>query len=227
MDLQALTISPSAMACIVADYEPQAIDGLHVRTSSAPATGSVRVVQILELATAQFERTVAAVPSSSWGNITPCDITVREVVGHVVAGNVFAVRLLAGASTAEAVAGLDADQLGDDLLAAVTTTGERQLAAFAAADQARLLHHPIGDITFETFVRFRLGELAVHAWDLAIGADLDPSLDAPVVDGLWTMVQPHLDDMRTMGAFGDGPSGTLPPDAPHQSLLLDAFGRRP
>jgi uncharacterized protein (TIGR03086 family) len=183
-------------------------------------------VDILEAATAQFERTVAALPASSWGNPTPCEITVREVVGHVVAGNVFAVRLLAGASAAEAVAGLDADQLGDDVLSAVVATGEGQLAAFAAADHTRLLHHPIGDISFETFVRFRLGELVVHAWDLANGADLDPSLDATVVDGLWAMVSPHLDEMRAMGAFGEGPSGTLPADAPLQTRLLDAFGRR-
>ncbi|QNE22067.1 TIGR03086 family protein [Kribbella qitaiheensis] len=183
-------------------------------------------MDIFETATAEFERIVAALPSDSWGNATPCDVTVREVVGHVAGGNLFAVRLLAGASAADAVAGLD-DPLGDNPLSAVQASGADQLAAFAAADKTLPLHHPSGDISYDTFVRFRLGELVVHAWDLTIGAHLDPTLDNSVVDALWTMVEPHLGDMQKMNAFGDGPSGTLPPKASPQSRLLDAFGRRP
>jgi hypothetical protein len=90
-----------------------------------------------------------------------------------------------------------------------------------------VLHHPSGDISVDTFVRFRLGELVVHAWDLAVGAGLDPSLDPAVVEGLWVLVEPHLDEMRSMGTFGDGASGNLPEDASTQTRLLDAFGRRP
>jgi uncharacterized protein (TIGR03086 family) len=182
-------------------------------------------VDILQTATADFERTVAALPPTSWGNDTPCDITVREVVDHVVAGNIFAVRLLAGASAADAVAGLDADQLGDDALSAVATSAANQLTAFASADQARLLHHPSRDISYETFVRFRLGELVIHAWDLAIGAGLDPTLNPAVAESLWAMVEPHLDDMRSMGAYGPGPSPDLPSTTTLQARLLDAFGR--
>jgi uncharacterized protein (TIGR03086 family) len=167
------------------------------------------------------------VPASSWDNRTPADLTIREIVDHIVAGNIFAVRLLDGASATEATAGLDTDQLGADPLTALATSCEAQRAAFANADQARLLHHPSGDITCETFVRFRLGELVVHAWDIEIGADLDPTLDPELTDHLWAMVKPHLSEMQAMGTFGAGASKTLPPDAPVQTHLLDAFGRRP
>ena len=183
-------------------------------------------MELLQEATAQLERIVASVPAEAWGNGTPCDITVREVVDHVVAGNVFAVRLLAGASAAEATAGLDADHLGADPLLALSTSCADQRAAFATADERRALHHPIGDISVATFERFRLGELVVHAWDVAVGAGLDPSLDRHVVEGLWELVTPHLDEMRSMGTYGDGASGELPPDAPTQVKLLDAYGRR-
>ena len=44
---------------------------------------------------------------------------------------------------------------------------------------------------------------------------------------LWDMVEPHLDEMRSMGTFGDGASGNLPEAASNQTRLLDAFGRRP
>lgn len=182
-------------------------------------------LDVVEEATAQFERIAGEVAPTAWENGTPCDITVREVVDHVVAGNIFAVRLLAGASAADATAGLDTDHLGDDPLSALATSCQSQLKAFAAADQARLLHHPSRDISFETFVRFRLGELVVHAWDIAVGAELDPSLDAPVVEALWAMVLPHLEEMRGMGTYGAGASD-LPADASLQSRVLDAFGRR-
>ncbi|HEY0621319.1 MAG TPA: maleylpyruvate isomerase N-terminal domain-containing protein, partial [Kribbella sp.] len=62
-------------------------------------------MSLLEAATAQFERIVASIPLDHWDRPTPCDLVIREVVDHVVAGNVFAVRLLAGASTAAAIAG--------------------------------------------------------------------------------------------------------------------------
>jgi uncharacterized protein (TIGR03086 family) len=183
-------------------------------------------VDLLGAATAQFETVVASILPDAWGNPTPCDLTVREVVDHVVAGNIFATRLLAGASTAEAVAGLK-DYVGADPLVEVSTSCAGQLSAFATADEEREFHHPIGDISLETFLRFRLGELVVHAWDVAVGAGLDPSLDREIVEGLWVIVAPHLDQMRSMGAFGNGASGDLPAHASPQTRLLDAFGRRP
>ncbi|WP_433022826.1 TIGR03086 family metal-binding protein [Kribbella sp. CA-294648] len=184
-------------------------------------------MNLFAAADAQLTRTVSAVPATDWDNPTPADLTIREVVNHIVAGNIFAVRLLSGASATEATADLDADQLGADPLTALATSCGAQRAAFATADQDRPLHHPSGDITLETFVRFRLGELVVHAWDIAIGADLDPTLDRQLTDHLWAMVKPHRAEMQSMGTFGPGASNTLPPNAPAQLLLLDAFGRRP
>ncbi|MGW7679379.1 TIGR03086 family metal-binding protein [Kribbella sp. NPDC054772] len=166
------------------------------------------------------------VGTSDWSRLTPAGLNVRDVLDHVVAGNVFAVRLLAGASAAEATAGLDGDQLGADARTAVVDSCARQLAAFASADRVRALHHPSGDISFATFLRFRLGELVVHGWDVAVGTEQDPALDAAVVDGLWAMVEPHVDEMRAMGTFGDGASPELPADSPVLTRLLDAFGRR-
>jgi hypothetical protein len=42
-----------------------------------------------------------------------------------------------------------------------------------------------------------------------------------------SQVELHLGDMLASGAYGEGPSGTLPPGAPPQTRLLDWFGRRP
>jgi uncharacterized protein (TIGR03086 family) len=184
-------------------------------------------VDLIQAAGAELIRIVSFVEPDAWSNNTPADLTVREVADHVAAGNIFATRLLSGASAADSLAGLDTDQLGDNPLAALTTSCEAQQLAFATADKGLLLHHPSGDITYDTFIRFRAGDLLVHAWDIAIGAALNPTLDPATVNALWKIVKPHIDSMRTTGAYGPGASGTLPADATAQSLLLDAFGRRP
>ena len=77
------------------------------------------------------------------------------------------------------------------------------------------------------FLRFRLVDLVVHAWDLLHAAGLDETLDPDVVRRLWVSVEPHLPFMLAFGAYGDGPSGAVSADAAQQARLLDAFGRRP
>ncbi|WP_448640183.1 hypothetical protein [Geodermatophilus sp. URMC 63] len=86
---------------------------------------------------------------------------------------------------------------------------------------------PNGNIPTAAYLRSRLVHLVVHAWDLLRAARLEATVDPRVVVGLLKVVEPHLDEMLAFGAYGAGPSGTLPPDASPQSRLLDWFGRRP
>ncbi len=184
-------------------------------------------MDLLRAAGHAFERVVADVPAIAWGNDTPCGISVREVVDHVVAGNVFSAMLLSGVPGTEARAVLSEDHMGDDPVGAVVASCARQHEAFSAADLASLVPHPSGDLSLVTFLRFRVGDLAVHAWDVAHGAGLDDTLPPHLVDGLWEIIAPHVDEMRTMGAFGDGASQNHRAEIPLQVRLLDAFGRRP
>lgn len=122
---------------------------------------------------------------------------------------------------------LSGDQLGDDPVAAVVDSARHQAEAFAAASPEQSVPGPNGDIPAAAFLRFRLVDLVLHAWDLLRGAQLDETLDPLLVDRLLTLVKPHLDDMLAYGAYGEGPSGTSPPEGPAQLRLLDWFGRRP
>jgi uncharacterized protein (TIGR03086 family) len=176
---------------------------------------------LLTRATADFVSRTAAVPADAWTNDTPCGISVQEVMDHVVAGNIFATRLLAGASGEEATA--DLDDPPDDRLESIRTTSAAQLEAFSQADRTRLLHHPSRDIDYPTFVRFRLGELVIHGWDLTVGAGQGRALDPSLAEGLWALVEPHLDEMRAMGTYGAGATGPEHPSI--EDRLLDAYGR--
>jgi uncharacterized protein (TIGR03086 family) len=184
-------------------------------------------VELIEAASAEFERVVRHLPAGSWDRPTPSEVSVRELVEHVVIGNRFTALLLAGVGRDEARAMLSGDQLGDDPVTAVVESARHQAEAFTAAPPEQFVPHPNGDIPAAAFLRFRLVDLVVHAWDLLRAAHLDESLDPLVVDRLLSVVEPHLDEMLAFGSYGAGPSGTLPPGAPAQARLLDWFGRRP
>ncbi len=184
-------------------------------------------MDLIAAASAEFERAVRALPADSWEAPTPSEVPVRELVEHVVIGNRFTALLLTGVSRDDARAALAGDQLGDDPIAAVTESAARQADAFAAVPPEQSVPHPNGDIPASAFLRFRLVDLVVHAWDLLRAAGLDETLEPAVVSGLWDLVEPHLDEMLAFGTYGEGPSGTLTPPTPPQTRLLDAFGRRP
>lgn len=184
-------------------------------------------VELIEAASQEFERVVRRLPDEAWELPTPMDVTVRELVEHVVAGNRFTTLLLSGVARREAAAKVEGDQLGGDALAAVTESSARQAEAFARTPPDQPVSSPRGgDIPASAFLRFRLVDLVVHAWDLLRGAGLDEALDPDVVARLWAVVEPHLDEMLAFGAYGDGPSDP-PPRTSTQARLLDAFGRRP
>jgi hypothetical protein len=91
----------------------------------------------------------------------------------------------------------------------------------------QLVDGPNGDIPAAGYLRFRLVDLVVHGWDLLRAARLDETPDPGLVVDVSAEVEPHLDETLAFGAYGAGPSGTLPPAATPQSRLLDWLGRRP
>ena len=184
-------------------------------------------VELIDAASAEFERVVRQLPADSWDRPTPSKFSVRELVEHVVVGNRFTALLLAGVDRDEARTLLAGDQVGNDPATAVADSARSQAHAFATTPPERSVLGPNGDVPAAAYLRFRLVDLVVHAWDLMRAAGLDETLDPRIVASLLQLVEPHLDEMLAFGAYGAGPSGTLAPSASPQSRLLDWFGRRP
>lgn len=170
---------------------------------------------------------VRDLPAGSDDHPTPSDMTVRELITHVVIGNRFTALLLAGVDRNHARNQLAGDPLAGGVLSAVAESARQQMAAFEAAEPGRLVAGPTGQLPVAAYLRFRVVDLVVHGWDLLRAAALDETLDPEVTAGVVLLVQPHLEEMLAFGAYGAGPSGVLPPDASPQSRLLDWFGRRP
>ncbi len=177
----------------------------------------------------RFVSTVRLVTDDQWDLPTPCDgWSVRKLVGHVASGCRMAAALGAGGTRNDAIAVLGVDHLGDDPVGSIEAALDAQLDAFAQPDIAgQVFQHPAGDMPGAQVLRFRVGDLVVHRWDLARAIGADETLDADLVEEVWDGITPMLPMIAASGVFGSGPSGDVSADAPLQVRLLDAMGRRP
>ena len=189
----------------------------------------------LDRARAEFERRLDAITDSQWELATPCtEMTVRGLVEHLSAGNRMAVLLLAGTGRDEALAEVramhtvDADPTPGGTVATFRASADAQAAALrepGALD--RTCHHFVGDVPGAQLLRFRIGDLTLHAWDLARAIGADETLDPELAEHVYTAMAPMASFIATTGMFGSGPSGAVDDDAPVQVRLLDLSGRRP
>jgi uncharacterized protein (TIGR03086 family) len=188
--------------------------------------------QALDIAQSEFSRRLRAVSDATWEASTPCNTwTVRDLVDHLIMGNIMTVRLLGGASTEEAMEQLPEDRAlraGREPHAAFVDSADEQARAFREPDAMdRTVHHPAMDMAGAQLLGFRTGDLALHAWDLARAIGADEELDGGLVGHVWEGFQPLALFIGDLGVFGTGPSGRVGEDAPLQRRLLDLTGRRP
>ncbi|HXX90154.1 MAG TPA: TIGR03086 family metal-binding protein [Acidimicrobiales bacterium] len=183
---------------------------------------------LLRAARADFAARLTAVGPDQWDLPTPCgDWSVRELVLHLVRGNTMAELLLAGTSREDTLAAL-AEIRPTDLVAAFEDSADRQETAFATPGALeRTCHHPVGDIPGSQLLGFRIGDMDLHAWDLARAIGAEESLQPEVVEAVWASLSPMAAFIGETGVFGPGPSGMVPDDAPLQARVLDLSGRRP
>lgn len=185
--------------------------------------------ELLDLATEVFRDRLAAVRPDQWDLPTPCeDWTVRDLVAHVVGGNAMVVVLAGGASTEDGLAVFSGTTLGDDALAQFTSGAAEQAAVFAQEGAAeRTFHHPAGDMPGAMVLGFRIGDLAIHAWDLARATGGDETLPDELVSAVHATLLPMAPVIGSIGVFGEGPSLAEDADASPQERMLDLAGRRP
>jgi uncharacterized protein (TIGR03086 family) len=136
--------------------------------------------------------------------------------------------LIEGCSAAEAIGIIEGEPVPDDAVAVCAEVGEAQARAFAQPGALdRICHHPSGDFPGSVMLAFSTGDFALHTWDLARAIGADETLPAELVAAVWENIEPLIPAIDQIGVFGSGPSGTVPEDAPLQTRLLDATGRRP
>jgi uncharacterized protein (TIGR03086 family) len=172
------------------------------------------------LAHAEFAARVDSI--REWDAATPdTEWTVRDLVRHVVEEQQWVPALLAGLSVDEARRRIR--PLGEDLAAEWATYSALASAAWQATPAKATVRLSYGTVTVLDYLREQVSDVTIHSWDLARATAVDESLDAALVDAVWTVFEPQRDTLEASGLF-DSPV-PMPADAPLQSRLLALTGR--
>jgi uncharacterized protein (TIGR03086 family) len=173
----------------------------------------------------RFGELVATVAPDQWDLPTPCaEWTVRQLVNHVTAEDLWTVPLVAGRTIDEVGSAYDGDVLGDQPITAHHDAADAARAAVAdVEDVAGVVHLSFGDTPVGEYLAQLAADHLIHGWDLAqaIGADdrMDPDLVAAC--GSWFDTVEAM--YRDAGVVGPRPS--VDTDADAQTTLLARFGR--
>lgn len=156
------------------------------------------------------------------GDPTPCtEWSVRQVINHVVTGNLFFIHLATGSPPP--ARGID--HLGDD---PVVTFGDsvRVVSAAFEADGflERVVRGPFGEASGSMLIDMRRNELTVHGWDVARATGQSTDLDREVVAACQASYAAALRlKNRDAGLFGvEQPA---PPGATDADRLAAFLGR--
>lgn len=184
------------------------------------------VLSLYDRTVADWADRVARIGPDDWGRPTPCrGWTVRDLVGHVVGEQLWAVPLLQGSTIAEVGDRFDGDVLGSDPVGAA-----RDAAARARAIAAELLptagtvHLSYGEETMEEYVRQLAADHLVHGWDLAVALGSDRRLDPELVGAVAEWFAEREDLYRSAGLIA---AMTVSAPGDPQGELVGRFGRDP
>ncbi|MDQ4132450.1 MAG: TIGR03086 family metal-binding protein [Actinomycetota bacterium] len=146
---------------------------------------------------------LGATRHDQYGAPTPCpEWTVRDLVAHLVAGNVKYTEIARGADWSRGAPPVD---VGDDPSGMYRRTVETMLEAWQQPGALeREVTLPGGRGPAESALHLHLGEALVHGWDLAVATGQEPSFDVEVVEASLAHYQSWLPARRPEGSpFSD------------------------
>ena len=177
-------------------------------------------------AIAEFDARIRQIGDHQWQAPTPDeDWSVRDLVNHLVAEDLWAPPLLAGSTIAEVGDRFEGDVLGAEPKAAWTAASAAAVQA-VEADGAmdRIVHLSFGDFPGREYALQLFADHLIHAWDLARAIGADEHLDDELVASCATWFEAMEQAYRSAGAIAGRPP--VPGQADAQTMLLACFGRR-
>lgn len=178
------------------------------------------------------ERLVAAIGPGEWGLPTPCtDWSVRDVVNHLVGGNLLFVRVLGGEALPpreELVAAARTDRLGEDAAGAYRASAAALVDAFRADGVLeQMVTVPAGTFPGIGALHLRTVEALVHGWDVAQGTGRPVAFPEDLVEDELRFTRETLGRLprRPAGQGPFAPAQAVPDDAPALDRLAALLGR--
>lgn len=194
------------------------------------------IVDRFVLASAEFERRLQTVQAGQWVWPTPCtEWNVRQLVNHMVRGNLNYLHLLDGGSRDEFLRMREVDALGDDPILAYTGSVRECGEAFTAPGVLhRVLDYPMGQAPGQQALAVRTTDTLIHTWDLARAIGGEDILDTDLI----TWIDDHLYEIYaglaemptsvdTSHRYFAAPESANTCAATRQDRLLRLMGRNP
>jgi uncharacterized protein (TIGR03086 family) len=183
----------------------------------------MELITLHRRAVEQWAARVAAIRDDQWVDPTPCtEWSVRELVNHVVAEELWTAPLLRGSTVQEVGSQFDGDVLGQDPLGRARMGADETVAVVdTIVPGGGRVQLSYGEEDMGEYVLQLCADHLIHGWDLAVATGGDTSMDPELVAeiGVWFAEREAL--YRASGAVG--PRGSAAGDP--QSDLLAAFGR--
>jgi uncharacterized protein (TIGR03086 family) len=149
--------------------------------------------------------------------------TLRDVVAYHAYDEAWVPDVLAGRTAEEVGTAWDGDLLGDDPFAAYDSINDAAtVAANQLLDPDDVVHLSYGDFPLSEYFLHIAIYRAFQAWSIAKLVELDYSLPPELVENLWEILGPRIEEFRGMGVFG--PAIEVPDDADSETKLLAATG---
>ncbi|UGQ13017.1 TIGR03086 family metal-binding protein [Yinghuangia sp. ASG 101] len=175
----------------------------------------------------EFDTRVHHVEPAQWRDATPCTAwSVKDLVNHVTGEHLWAPWLLRGATLTEVGDRFDGDVLGDDPVGVWDRAAAASREAFHVPGALNgRVHVTGGRIAAEDYGWQMIGDLTVHAWDLARGIGDDDRMDEDLAREVYDRIAPQASAWQGSGMFA--PPVDVPDDAPVQDRLVALLGRTP
>lgn len=170
---------------------------------------------------------VAGIRDDQWDLPTPCEgWTVRDLLNHIVAGNLWAAALARGRTIEEVGSALDGDMLISGPVAAYDMSAESAASVF---ELPGALEAPCavsyGPVPGSVYAGHRLIDVLIHGWDLASATGQPTDLDPRLVEACWEIVRPQLSLLQASGEYGAAKPAVSDDEGESQASLLAALGR--
>lgn len=166
---------------------------------------------------------VVRIDADQWQAPTPCPAwSLRQLVNHVVVGNLWVRELGLGATIDEVGDKLDGDLLRDDPITAFVASADAAIAAFAGSDAMdRLWPLSYGSRPGRVYARQRFIDVLIHGWDIGTAIGQYPILPADLVEACAEIIEAHP-QLPAQWRFSDV---EMPKDADPQTELIALAGR--
>ncbi|MFE1886711.1 TIGR03086 family metal-binding protein [Streptomyces diastatochromogenes] len=178
-----------------------------------------KVLEQFDQAATALEGVLAGIKPLQLDDPTPCpEWSVRELVNHVVGGNLMFAGIVSGNGPAAP------QDHGDDLLGAFRSSFSTLREAFAADGVLeRTFQTPMGERPATRLVTIRVIEMGLHGWDLAKATGQSFALPEEVVDAALNQLKAMLPADRQGLPYGNEQPAA--PDASPTDRLAAFAGR--